>query len=91
VIYTIGLNIGQLQTGIRGKLKELAEETGGRVFFINKAQEMQAVYKQIEDELRSQYLLTFSSDRPAKEGEYRTIEVKVKGKYKARTMKGYIS
>jgi VWFA-related protein len=91
VIYTIGLNIGQMQTGIRGKLKELAEETGGRVFFINQAQEMRSVYTQIEEELRSQYLLTFSSDRPPKEGEYRTIDVKVRGKYKARTMKGYIS
>lgn len=91
VIYTIGLNIGPLQTGIRGKLKQLAEETGGRVFFIHAASEMSSVYQQIEDELRSQYLLTFTSDRPGEEGEYRTIEVKVKGRYKARTMKGYIN
>ena len=91
VIYTIGLNIGPLQTGIRGKLKQLAEETGGRVFFIGQAAEMRGVYKQVEDELRSQYLLTFASDRPGKDGEYRTIEVKVKGRYKARAMKGYIN
>jgi VWFA-related protein len=90
VIYTIGLNIGALQTGIRGKLKEMAEETGGRSFFIHSADEMTAIYKQIEEELRSQYLLTFSSNKKnAKEGEYREIEVKLKGPYKARTLKGY--
>jgi VWFA-related protein len=92
VIYTIGLNIGALQTGIRGKLKQLAEETGGRSFFIHSAVEMQGIYKQIEAELRSQYLLTFSSNKKnGKEGEYRKIEIRIKGRYKARTLKGYFS
>jgi Ca-activated chloride channel family protein len=90
VIYTIGLNIGALQTGIRGKLKEMSEQTGGRSFFIHGAEEMRGIYKQIEEELRSQYLLTFSSNkRNAKEGEYRKIEIKLKGGFKARTLKGY--
>jgi VWFA-related protein len=91
VIYTVGLNIGKMQTSIRGKLKDLAEESGGRTFFISEAEELRQVYAEIEDELRSQYLLTYSSDRPTGDGEYREIEIKIKGKYKARTMKGYYS
>ena len=91
VVYTVGLNIGKLQTSIRGKLKDLADESGGRVFFISKAEELRQVYREIEDELRSQYLLTYSSDRPGGDGEYREIEIKMSGKYKARTMKGYYS
>ena len=35
-IYTIGLNVGKLQTGVRGKLNDLAKETGGRSFFISR-------------------------------------------------------
>ena len=89
-IYTIGLNVGKLQTGVRGKLTELARETGGRTFFISQASELTLVYKEIEEELRSQYLVAYSSDRPGQDGEFRKIEVKVKGgKLKARTISGY--
>jgi VWFA-related protein len=91
VVYTVGLNIGKLQTSIRGKLSDLADETGGRAFFISQAEELRQVYRDIEDELRSQYLLTYSSDRPAGDGQYRQIEVRLDGKYKARTMRGYYS
>jgi VWFA-related protein len=91
VVYTVGLNISKFQTSIRGKLSDLAEETGGRVFFISQAEELRQVYREIEDELRSQYLLTYSSDRQAEEGEYHEIEVRMKGKYKARTLRGYYS
>lgn len=90
-IYSIGLNIGRLQAGVRGKLQELSKETGGRSYFINNADELRAVYGQIEKELRSQYLLAYTSDRPPGEGdkEFRKVEVKVKGGAKARTISGY--
>lgn len=89
VIYTIGLDIGPLQTSIRGKLNDLARETGGQVFYIGRSEELRDVYRTIEEELRSQYLITYSPDRPASEGDYREVEVEVEGKYKARTMSGY--
>ncbi len=89
-IYTIGLDVGKLQTGVRGKLKDLAEETGGRSFFISRASELVTVYREIEEELRSQYLVAYSSDRPEQDGQFRQVEVKVQGgKLKARTISGY--
>ena len=89
-IYTIGLNVGKLQTGVRGKLTDLAQETGGRTFFISQASELTLVYKEIEEELRSQYLVAYSSDRPEQDGQFRQIEVEVRGgKLKARTISGY--
>ncbi len=91
-IYTIGLNIGRLQVGVRGKLENLAQETGGRAFFINRAVELENVYGQIERELRSQYLLAYASDRPAEADgadTFRIVEVKVRGGLKARTASGY--
>ncbi len=88
-IYSIGLQVGRLDTGVRKKLAQLAEETGGKVFHIAKAEDLGGVYEQIEAELRSQYLLAYTSDRPGGEG-YRKIEVKVRGgKLKARTTRGY--
>ena len=92
-IYTIGLNIGRLDIGVRNKLRSLSNETGGRAFFISKAQELSTVYGQIEKELRSQYLLAYNSDRPAtsaESDEFRTVAVKVKkAGLKARTIRGY--
>jgi VWFA-related protein len=89
-IYTIGLDVGSLKVAVRKKLNQLADETGGRSYYISDAGELRGVYGEIEEELRSQYLLAYSSDKPAVEGEYRTIEVKMRDrKYKARTIRGY--
>ena len=90
VIYTVGLDVGRLKAGIRKKLTALAEETGGRVFFISEAEELSGVYSEIEDELRSQYFLAYPPDRPGGDGKFRTIEVKARdGKLRARTIRGY--
>jgi len=90
MIYTVGLHVGAMNMAIRNKLTELSEETGGRAFFIKEADDLKEVYKEIEEDLRSQYLLAYSSDRPSPDGKFRTVEVKVKGgKLKARTIRGY--
>jgi Ca-activated chloride channel family protein len=87
-IYTIGLDVGALNVTLKNKLQTLSEETGGRHFFIKNADELSGVYAEIEEELRSQYLLAYSSDKPM-DGTYRAVEVKVKGRgLKARTARG---
>jgi VWFA-related protein len=89
-IYTIGLNIPKHSVGIRGKLNHLSEVTGGRVFYVSKALELNTVYGEIERELRSRYLLAFQSGRQAAAGGYRQVEVKLKKPgLKARTARGY--
>ena len=91
-IYTIGLNISSLDVGVRRKLERLSTETGGRSFFIKEANELFTTYGEIEEELRSQYLVAYSSDQPGGDGTYREVKVEVKGgKLKARTIRGYYS
>ena len=90
VIYTVGLNVGTMKTGIRKKLSRLASETGGRHFFIRQALELEDVYREIEQELRSQYLVAYTSDNPSAEDDFRTVELKVRGgKLSARSLRGY--
>lgn len=86
-IYTVGLNVPTISLDVRGHLAELAEATGGRVFYVERADELASVYGEIEHELRSRYYLAYNSDRPEDEG-FRPVEVKVK-RGKARTMRGY--
>lgn len=88
-IYTIGLGISEIKLGPRGKLSDLAQVSGGRAFFIDRAEELSGVYEQIEDELRSRYFLTYNSGERADENGFRKIEVKVKRGLKARTGRGY--
>ena len=88
-IYVIGFNVGALDTVLRSKLSELAAETGGRAFYTSKEEELPALYEQIEQELRSRYLLAYSSTEPPGAGGYRQVEVRVKRKdLKARAARG---
>jgi VWFA-related protein len=91
-IYTIGFNLSILGGGVKGKLTELSETTGGRLFTTDKAQDLPAIYAQIEKELRSRYLVAYNSDQKGPQGAqagYREVEVKVKKPgLKARTVRG---
>lgn len=89
-VYAIGLNVGILDLSIRGKLSSLAEETGGRAFFIDKAVELGSAYAEIEKELRSRYLIAYPSDQDVGREGFRKIEVTLKKRgLKARVARGY--
>lgn len=75
-IYSVGLSV-KLLSGARGKLEELAAATGGRSFFIGQAEELAGVYKEIEDELRSRYLIGVYPGPRQGEG-FRQVEVRVR-------------
>lgn len=89
-VYTIGLNLSFMDTGIKSKLNELSASSGGRAFFTNDPKELPGIYKQIETELRSRYLLAYNSTEAGTQTGYRPVEVKVKKSgLKARAEKGY--
>jgi len=88
VIYSIGLGTGA-GGGLRGKLKKLATETGGRYFQAARASDLAAVYAEIEKELRSQYFLTFAPASPSRV-DLSAVEVNVRGRgLKVRATRGY--
>lgn len=90
-IYSIGLRIGRTDVSVRRKLEALSRETGGRTFYISEAEDLAGVYGEIEEELRSQYLIAYSSDQSAESApEWREVEVEVEGGgLTARTLAGY--
>ena len=76
VIYSIG--IGSKRDGIdRGALKDLAQRTGGRAFFPDKKFDLNAAFEEIERELRTQYLIAYSSTNKKRDGSYRKITIEV--------------
>ena len=92
IIYTISTN----WTPSRGRgdkvMEELAEATGGQVFFPPSVEEMSNSFHAIEQELRSQYALTY---RPADfkyDGSFRPIYLYCNDRrYQARAKKGYFA
>lgn len=61
-------------------LQQISRETGGGYFEVSKKKTVDQIYSQIEEELRNQYSLGYTSDRPDNEGGYRKIQVTVKQK-----------
>ncbi len=89
-IYFIGLDLGMFDVGLKGRLRELAEDTGGETFFIGGAKELPGIYRKIETEVRSQYFLSYLNESRKKEDEFRLVEVRIgKPGLKAKTIRGY--
>ncbi|MBV8200820.1 MAG: VWA domain-containing protein [Acidobacteria bacterium] len=89
-IYAVGAHVSRLDLQIRSHLAKLAEETGGRSFFIESAAELDGVYAAIEDELRSRYLLAYQPKAPPRAGEFRPVEVRVAADgLRVKTIRGY--
>ncbi|HEV8237768.1 MAG TPA: VWA domain-containing protein [Thermoanaerobaculia bacterium] len=88
-IYTIGLG-KELERDARKALEKLAEETGGRSFFVDEAKQLSPIYQSIQEELRSQYLLVYQSTNAKPDKKFRSVEVKVKELgLEAHTVRGY--
>ncbi len=82
-LYTVGFKLGSQQNDVRLKLSRLASETGGQAFFVQQASELERIYKRIENELRTQYLLAYQST-PLDRGEGQQMKGQRKGQRKGR-------
>jgi Ca-activated chloride channel homolog len=91
-VYGIGLNVSRAELEVKSKLNRLAEASGGTTFYIDSTKNLKNVYRQINNELRTQYLLTYYSSNPSPDNKWRRIEVKMTPKnLSARTISGYYS
>ena len=91
IVYSIG--IGGPMGVDSGTLKKIAAETGGRAFFPRNEEDLDKAYAQIDEDLRSQYILAYTPANPTKDGSFRTIQVKVKnhGDLTVRHRRGYFA
>jgi VWFA-related protein len=68
----------------------LAEATGGRAFFPSKLHDLSAAFKSIQEELRSQYSVSYKPDQFDGNGKYRPIQIVADNKkLHVRAKKGY--
>jgi len=77
-------------SGDEGLLKRLSEETGGRVLHVDRKHTLQDIFDQIQEEMRSQYVLSYSPSNSAGGGSFHRLEIRPNDKdLKVQARRGY--
>ena len=76
IVYSISTNItGGARRGGDKVLERIADATGGRAFFPFQLNDVSNAFVEIQDELRSQYALSYNPANLRNDGRYHTIEI----------------
>ena len=75
-IYVVGIG-GVAGISLKGEreLKRLASETGGRVFFPPRPEELAGVYDQLAADAQNRYLVTYTPTNTARDGSWRAVNL----------------
>ncbi|HEX9943918.1 MAG TPA: VWA domain-containing protein, partial [Thermoanaerobaculia bacterium] len=74
-VYAIGIDLPRSEASQR--LARLAEETGGRSFFLHGTGELERAYQEIERDLRSRYRISYQSSNTRPGEAFRIVKVQV--------------
>jgi VWFA-related protein len=92
IIYAISTDDSGLVMRGDKVLEQLADATGGRAFFPFKMKDITHSFASIEDELRSQYVVSYRPANFDADGRYRSIEISsLKKDLQVRARKGYFA
>jgi VWFA-related protein len=85
-----GYGINLADTGAAA-MDRLARDTGGRLINVgNNGKKLQEAFDQIQDELRTQYLASYTSTNPkVNDGTFRTLNITCEAGQKVQARKGY--
>jgi VWFA-related protein len=84
-----GFGINLADSGARD-MERLATETGGRVINVgNNGKKLEEAFNQIQDELRTQYLASYTPSNLKADGTFRTLNITCQQGQKVQARKGY--
>lgn len=73
-------------------LKKMSEETGGRLYRVERKYTLDMIFDDLNRELRSQYSAGYSSSNPNRDGSFRKLEIRPKNKeLRVQARKGYFA
>lgn len=79
----------------KARLLEMARLTGGQALFPAAIKDLDEIYDRIADEIRAQYVLGYVSSNTARDGKWRTVEIRIKRassqRLQVRTREGYFA
>jgi VWFA-related protein len=91
IIYTISTNVSGTKGAGDKVLERIADATGGHAFFPFQIRDVANAFAEIQDELRSQYAISYKPADFRADGHYRTIEIVANDRknFKVRARRGY--
>jgi VWFA-related protein len=92
ILYVDRQFYGSFGMGYSGEsvLKQMSEETGGRLFQVDRKNSLDTIFDQIQAEMRTQYAIGYSPTNAKKDGSFRKIDLRVSNKdLKVQVRKGY--
>ncbi len=96
IIYSIyyvdraAYGFGGFGGGGEGDLRRMSTETGGQVFHVDRGHSLDDIFRAIQEEMRSQYAITYQPPNPKRDGTYHKIDIRMSNKdYKVQARKGY--
>lgn len=91
VVYTISTNISGTKGAGDKILERIADATGGRAFFPFQLRDVADAFAEIQNELRSQYAVSYKAASFKPDGRYRTIEIVANDRknFRVRARRGY--
>ncbi len=92
IVYAISTNISATKGKGDDVLKDIAEATGGKPFYPVRIEDVAVGFRNIEEELRSQYSLIYRPANFKQDGSFRTIYLHaIDRRYQVRARKGYFA
>jgi VWFA-related protein len=89
-IYMIGQGRALKATSLQRLMQQLAAGSGGKAFFTDQDRKLEAIFQDIVEDLRHQYLLAYPAPDTLRNGEWHRIRVEVPGhSYQVRARLGY--
>jgi VWFA-related protein len=73
-----------------GVLRRMSDETGGHVYKVDRKHTLPEVFRELQEEMRSQYTIGYTPTNPARDGSFRKVEIKLRDKsLKVQARSGY--
>jgi len=81
-------------TGGEHALIQMAQDTGGKYYYVEDPKDLEPAFARVSDDLRTQYVLGYYAPQKGSDGSFRSIRVRMKdgelrGKYELRHRNGY--
>lgn len=81
---------------LQTKMAEIAEASGGKVYYPQKVEDLDQVFAKIATDLRNQYRIAYISANPVRDGKWREIRAQLTSipkdaGYRLRTKRGYFA
>jgi Ca-activated chloride channel family protein len=91
-LFSVAFGRGRESEDLRATLERLAEPSGGRVVFAERAEDLRRAFADVLLDLQHQYLLGFQSTNGKLDGTWRRLSIEVAdSNYRVRAREGYLA